>query len=153
MSAETTTSTSTAANTMNTAATPTSTASATDPSDRSDRSDRFRAELTRLRIRDPRTRLDAQLLRLGVVLMALGILLAIFGYTISHATTNPLQQRDALNISLIGVCVTVTGTALFLRYSLTGFLRFWLARILFEQREQHEQRELQAGLAERGGAG
>jgi hypothetical protein len=35
---------------------------------------------------------------------------------------------DAVTIGLGAVTVTIAGSALFLRYSLTGFLRFWMAR-------------------------
>jgi hypothetical protein len=47
---------------------------------------------------------------------------------ISHGTSDPLVQRDAITIGLGGVTGSVVGSALFLRYSLTGFLRFWMAR-------------------------
>jgi hypothetical protein len=44
-----------------------------------------------------------------------------------------LQQRDAIVIALTGVALSIAGAALFLRYGLTQFLRFWLARMIFEQ--------------------
>ena len=39
-----------------------------------------------------------------------------------------------LSAIAIGVSVSITGLALYLRYGLTQFLRFWLARMIFEQR-------------------
>jgi hypothetical protein len=37
------------------------------------------------------------------------------------------------------VACTVAGGALFLRYSLATFLRFWLARLIYEQQAQTDR--------------
>ena len=55
-------------------------------------------------------------------------MLGISAYVIAHTTLDALVQRDAITIGLGGVGASVIGSALFLRYSLTGFLRFWMAR-------------------------
>jgi hypothetical protein len=41
-----------------------------------------------------------------------------------------------VTIAIIGVGVTVAGAAIFLRYSFAQFLRFWLARFIFEARNR-----------------
>jgi hypothetical protein len=92
------------------------------------RADRFARELAQLKIPDPAAQRCALWLRLGGALMVLGLVLGASAYAISHTTTDPLVQRDALALGLGGVCGSVVGSALFLRYSLTGFLRFWMAR-------------------------
>jgi len=92
------------------------------------RADRFVRELGELKIPDPAAGRPRLWLRLGVVLMALGPVLAVSAYLISHRTTDALVQRDAITVALGGVTVSIVGSALFLRYSLTGFLRFWMAR-------------------------
>jgi hypothetical protein len=103
------------------------------PAASSDRTDQFRRDLAEMKIREPRVGLDGVLLKLGLLGLVAGIVVAIIAYTMSHGTDNPLQQRDAFTIGLIGVTISIAGAALFLRYSLAGFLRFWLARFLFEQ--------------------
>lgn len=103
------------------------------PAAGSDRTEQFRRDLAEMKIREPRVGMDGILLKLGLLGLVAGIVVAIVAYTMSHGTNNPLQQRDALTIGLIGVTVSIAGAALFLRYSLAGFLRFWLARFLFEQ--------------------
>jgi hypothetical protein len=60
--------------------------------------------------------------------MVLGPVLGVTAYLVSHRTTSALVQGDAVTIGLGAVTVTIAGSALFLRYSLTGFLRFWMAR-------------------------
>ncbi len=111
------------------------------PAATSDRTERFRKDLAEMKIREPRVGLDGILLKLGLLLLAAGIVVAIVAYSMSHGTDNPLQQRDAFTIGLIGVTISNAGAAVFLRYSLAGFLRFWLARFLFEQQRMSAERE------------
>jgi hypothetical protein len=96
------------------------------------RADRFTRELAALKIPDPAAGRSALWLRTGGVLMALGLVLEVVAYLMSHGTADPLVQGDAVTIGLGGIAACVTGSVLFLRHSLTGFLRFWLARQSFD---------------------
>lgn len=92
------------------------------------RADRFARDLATLRIPDPATARNALWLRVGAVLLLAGLVLGALTFPLAHATEDPLAQRDALAIGLTGVVCAVVGGVVYLRYSLTGFLRFWLAR-------------------------
>ncbi|MDX5569146.1 hypothetical protein PYK79_45860 [Streptomyces sp. ID05-04B] len=92
------------------------------------RAERFIRELAELKIPDPAAARATLWLRLGTGLMAAGLVLGTLAFPLAHATDNSLAQGDALAVGLGGIAATVVGGALFLRYSLTGFLRFWLAR-------------------------
>ncbi|WP_280243698.1 hypothetical protein [Nocardia abscessus] len=92
------------------------------------RAERFVRELQELKIPDPAAGRSGLWLRTGVTLMVAGPVVAVLAYFMSHGTTDPLAQRDAITLALGGVAASVVGSALFLRYSLTNFLRFWLAR-------------------------
>ena len=104
-----------------------------------DRVEELRAEVAQMRLRDPATSRDRALLVLGAVLMLAGIGVAIYGYALSHATSDQRQQIDALIVALVGVTVSIAGAALFLRYSFAQFLRFWLARLTYEQHAQTDR--------------
>jgi TRAP-type C4-dicarboxylate transport system permease small subunit len=104
-----------------------------------DRVEELRAEVAQMRLRDPATSRDRALLVLGAVLMVGGIGVAIYGYALSHSTSDQRQQIDALIVALVGVTVSIAGAALFLRYSFAQFLRFWLARLTYEQHAQTDR--------------
>jgi hypothetical protein len=114
-------------------ATTTATNEGSVPAASGDRTERFRKDLAEMKIREPRVGLDGILLKLGLVGLVAGIVVAIIAYFMSHGTDNAWQQRDASTSGRIGGAISLAGAALFLRYSLAGFLRFWLARFLFEQ--------------------
>ncbi len=96
------------------------------------RADRFARELADLKISDPAAGRPRLWQRLGAVLMVAGIVLGVLSYLISARTGDSLTASTAISIALGGVTLAVAGAAIFLRYSLTGFLRFWMARQSFE---------------------
>jgi hypothetical protein len=96
------------------------------------RADRFARELAGLKISDPAKGHPRLWLNVGVALQVLGIAAGVAGYLISQRTGDSLTASTAINIAIGGLILAVVGSAIFLRYSLTGFLRFWLARQSFE---------------------
>jgi hypothetical protein len=104
-----------------------------------ERVEQFKTEIAGMNLRDPSTTRDRQLLRLGVALLVVGIAVGVYAYTLSHGTNDALQQRDAIVVGLIAVSVSIAGAALFVRYSLAQFLRFWIARLTYEQQAQTDR--------------
>jgi hypothetical protein len=100
----------------------------------SNRVEQFRAEIAAMHLKDPASGRETALLRLGVLLMVGGVVLTLVSYFASHSTKLALDQGDDTILALVGVGLTISGSALFLRYSLANFFRFWLARLIFEQR-------------------
>jgi hypothetical protein len=96
------------------------------------RADRFARELADLKISDPAKGHPRLWQNVGVTLMVAGIALGVIAYLVSQHTGDTLTASTAINIALGGLILAVVGSAVFLRYSLTGFLRFWLARQSFE---------------------
>jgi hypothetical protein len=104
-----------------------------------ERVEAFKQEIADMRLRDPATGRDRLLLRVGVALMVVGVGFAIAAYFISHGTNDQRVQNDMQVSGLIGVAVTVAGAAVFVRYSIAQFLRFWLARLSYEQQRQTDR--------------
>jgi hypothetical protein len=105
----------------------------------SDRVEQFKAEIAEMHLKDPAAGRDAQLLMGGMVLMLAGVVLTVVAYFMSHGTSDTLSQNDAQTVGMIGIAVAVVGGAVFLRYSLAQFLRFWLARLIYEQQAQTDR--------------
>ncbi|MFN8037426.1 MAG: hypothetical protein U0V73_16015 [Acidimicrobiia bacterium] len=103
-----------------------------------ERVERFKSEVAGMGIRDPALARDRMLLRIGVAGMIIGVLVTIGAYVAdrgisSSSATAGLEQGDYQIMAVIGLAVAVVGAALFLRYSIAQFLRFWLARLIYEQ--------------------
>ena len=107
--------------------------------DNTQRIEQFRDEVSEMRLRDPATGLDRLLVRLGVVGLVTGVGCGVAAWFISHGTRNPLQQRDAIVLALLGLTLAVVGGALFVKGALAGFLRFWMARLCYEQQAQADR--------------
>jgi hypothetical protein len=114
------------------------------------RADRFARELADLKISDPAKGHPRLWQNAGVALMIAGIALGVTGYLVSQRTGDQLTASTAINMAIGGLIRAGTGSAVFLRYSLTGFLRFWLARQSFELHALAE-RGLAEGLVNRSG--
>ena len=104
-----------------------------------ERVEEFKREIADMRLRDPSTSRERLLLRGGVLLMVVGVGFAVASYFISHNTTDAALQRDMAVNGLIGVSLTVVGAAVFVRYSIAQFMRFWLARLSYEQQHQTDR--------------
>ena len=102
------------------------------PAPANDRAQRFARDLDALTVADPAAKRSQLWIRLGVAAMAAGIAVPIILNFLSHNTSDPLVQRDAVILALTGVAIAIVGSVVFLRFSLTNFLRFWLARQAFD---------------------
>jgi hypothetical protein len=104
-----------------------------------ERVEQFKQEIADMKVRDPSTGRDRVWLRVGIALMVVGLGIVIGGYFMSHGTSNPLEQNDALVLTIGGLTSAVVGAAVFVRYSIASFLRFWLARFVYEQQAQTDR--------------
>jgi hypothetical protein len=106
----------------------------------SPRLQQFRAEVDQLKVSGGRANPERIGRIVGVVFMVAGLGLDVYAYFgLSHPTTNPLQQGDATIVGLIGVSLAMVGTGMFVVFSLTRYLRYWLVRLIYEQRDQMDR--------------
>ena len=107
--------------------------------DSKERIERFKAEAAELNLKTGDPSKEGMLQAVGVVLMVVGVVVALLLYS---SSLNLDDQRDIqsnmiLAIAMLGV--SVIGAALFLRYSMAKFLRFWLLRQIYESQSHVDQ--------------
>jgi hypothetical protein len=109
--------------------------------DAKERAEQFKAEMADMKLKTGRAGLENLFLVAGVVLMIGGIALALGAYSASlNVTATPGSNVDILDsnsygpLAIAGLAISVVGGFVFLRYSLAKFLRFWLLRQIYEQR-------------------
>jgi uncharacterized membrane protein YhiD involved in acid resistance len=100
----------------------------------------FTEEVGELKLRGANGSRERLLLVLGVLALVGGVLAALFGGIQASGTTKAADQWAAIATgSLVGLALVVLGAALFVRYSLGRFMRFWLVRIVHERRSETDR--------------
>jgi hypothetical protein len=100
----------------------------------------FASEVSELRVNGARGDRERVLLGAGVTLLGAGVALAVVG-GLRASSANGLGNQVALLAtgSFIGFALVVAGAALFVRYSIARFLRYWLVRLVHEQRTETDR--------------
>lgn len=103
-----------------------------------DRIERLKSDAAELKVGKGAGR-DGMFQTLGVVAMGVGVLMAFVAYQLSLGKddTRDIQSLQILALSMLAL--SVVGAAVFLRYSLARFLRFWLLRQLYEGQSHIDQ--------------
>jgi hypothetical protein len=105
-------------------------------SQHSARIDQFRDEMDRMKLKGASAGSERWMLVIGALLAVAGIVLGILGAVNTiNAGDSPTDQRAFIaSGSLLGIVLVIAGAALFVRFSLGRFLRFWLVRLVYEGR-------------------
>ncbi len=99
-----------------------------------DRRAAFEAEIGRVQLKAGRAASERRFLAGGIAAMAVGVVVALVAFLVSTAMAD---TRDVISMSILaifGLALAVVGAAVFLRYALGRFFRFWLLRLIYEQR-------------------
>jgi uncharacterized membrane protein YeaQ/YmgE (transglycosylase-associated protein family) len=99
-----------------------------------DRRTAFEAEISRIQLKAGRASNERRFLVAGLGAMFVGVVVAFVAFLISTAMAD---TRDVISMSILavfGLTLAVVGAAVFLRYALGRFFRFWLLRLIYEQR-------------------
>ena len=103
------------------------------------RIEQFKSEIDGLKLRGSSSQGERRLLILGVGLVIAGLALAIFGAIQVGAAgavgDAPANQRAYMaQGSFLGIALILAGGALFVRFSLARYMRFWMIRLTYESR-------------------
>lgn len=105
-----------------------------------DRIATFSAEISDLKLSGAKGDRERWLLMLGIVALVAGVALAIAGgMQASSAEDQGDQLAFIASGSLIGLTLVLAGVALFVRYSIARFMRFWLVRLVHEHRSETDR--------------
>lgn len=100
------------------------------------RIEQFKSEIDGLKLRGSSSQGERRLLILGVGLVIAGVALAIFGaIQVGAVGDAPADQRAYMaQGSFLGIALILAGGALFVRFSLARYMRFWMIRLTYESR-------------------
>lgn len=76
---------------------------------------------------------------LGIVLFVAAVVIEIVAFSSSQSATDPRDQNDMIVLALLGVVLAFGGIGIFVRYSLTRWFRYWLVRLIYEDRAQTDR--------------
>jgi hypothetical protein len=99
----------------------------------------FEAEVAKLKVTGGGANPERLGSRWGIGLTILGFVIAIISWW------SALDGKDALSVlraeifAIIGVGISIVGIVIWVRNSLTRYMRYWIIRLVYEQREQTEQ--------------
>jgi hypothetical protein len=99
----------------------------------------FGAELGKLRASNNSGPMDRSVSVLGVLVAIVGLVVILVSFMQSRGYSSILNQMDALILSLFGIGLIIVGSALYIRSAMTRFLRYWLLRMVYEQRDLARQ--------------
>jgi hypothetical protein len=104
------------------------------------RIEEFKRELGELDVKAPEDTGDRKYLLAGVALFVIGIIAILAGWFGASGTAFPNEQLPyLLSGGFLGLGFIVVGAALFVRFSMSRYLRFWLVREIYEQRAQTDR--------------
>jgi hypothetical protein len=92
-------------------------------------------ELGKLRASNNSGPMDSKLSVLGVLVAIAGLVIILVNFLQSRNFSDMRDQMDALILSLFGIGLVIVGATLYIRSSMTRFLRYWLLRMVYEQRD------------------
>lgn len=117
----------------------------------------FKDDVAEMGVKSPADAAERWWLIAGIVLVVVGVAVVVFGYIGASGTLIPGEQLPyLLSGGFLGLTLAVAGAALFVRFSLSRYLRFWLVRAIYEERAQTDRQVEALGRIEHvlgGGAG
>ena len=121
--------------------------------DSAERVEAFQQEIQSMKLKAGGAESETRLLFLGILMGVAGLVLAVVGGVQVAADANQYNQRAAMATgTFLGIALLIGGAALFVRYSLARYLRFWLVRLVHESRANTD-RIVEAIERQGGGAG
>jgi hypothetical protein len=99
----------------------------------------FQSEVSKLKVTGGRANPERTWSIIGGLMMAVGIVLTLIAWLLTGGTDDSREFADYNAMGTFGLTLTIAGTGLFLVMSLRRYFRYWLVRLIFEQRDQTDR--------------
>ena len=109
------------------------------PDDLSPRLQQFQAEVEQLKVTGGKANPERTWTILGGIAMVAGVILSLLSWILTQGTTSTLDFASYNAMGNFGIALTVAGSTLFLVMSLRRYFRYWLVRLIYEQRDQTDR--------------
>ena len=109
----------------------------------------FESEVTRLRVTGGGANPERTAERFGIGLIVTGFVIAFISWWSAYNAGRFEDIHRAAIFALIGIGVALVGAIVWLRNSMTRYLRYWIIRLVYEQREQTDRLLAREGEGER----
>jgi uncharacterized membrane protein YidH (DUF202 family) len=103
------------------------------------RIDQFKTDIADMKLKTGSSSKEGVLQVIGVLLMIAGIAIAFGSYQSSLNQDDARDIQSYIVFAIGGLSLTIAGAALFLRYAIAKFLRFWLLRQMYEEQSHIDQ--------------
>ena len=107
--------------------------------DPSPRLQEFQQEVDQLKVTGGKANPERVWVILSVIGMIVGVVLGLFGWIATQGTKSNLDFASYNAMGNFGIALTIASAAVFTVMSLRRYFRFWLVRLIFEQREQTDR--------------
>ena len=116
----------------------TATEAATEP-ELSPRLQQFQAEVEQLKVTGGRANPERTWSIIGGLAMVVGVVVSMLSWILTQGTESSLDFASYNAMGNFGMALTIAGTGLFLVMSLRRYFRYWLVRLIYEQRDQMDR--------------
>jgi hypothetical protein len=105
----------------------------------SERLAQFEAEVAKLKVTGGAANPERRGAQWGIGLTVVGFVVAIIAWFSAKDSSDVNTILRSQIIAVIGVGIAIIGIVIWVRNSLTRYMRYWIIRLVYEQRDQTEQ--------------
>jgi uncharacterized membrane protein len=99
----------------------------------------FESEVTKLKVSGGGANAERTAERFGIGLIVFGFVVATISWWSAYNAGRFEDIHRAAIFAAIGIGVAIVGAIVWLRNSMTRYLRYWIIRLVYEQREQTDR--------------
>ena len=99
----------------------------------------FQEEVAKLKLKGGGANPERNGANWGIGLTIVGAIVVVIAFISSRGSSGAEAKLDDVVAAVIGLLVGLVGVAIWVRNSLTRYLRYWLVRLIYEDREQTER--------------